>query len=270
MKAFFSLIAYCLAGAGVLTAVLAGLNHIFDWNLGLAIGGFDIALLPDLGANLALACALLLLAAGFELASKPKKVIGWIRSHLALTAALLVIFLGTAVTGIMNLAGGPLGFAVEEGDTEKVRTILAEKAFTAEELNPHFYQALKKGRIDMARLLHEAGANVDHKSGEFETPLLSSSLTWFPREAVEQLLEWRPDPNQTDTMGRTPAILLLLYRSNNFSQESEDDRLAILQRLGELGADFTRAGQDGATPLSIARSRNQLKLVEYLESALKN
>ena len=266
MKSFFSLIAYCLLGAAALTAVASVLNHFLGWQLGLAIGGFDVGLLPDLGSNLVLAFTLVLLAGIFELMSKPKEALEWVKTHRAITATILIVSLGIIFLGVMNLTGGPLGFAVEAGDTEKVRDVLADKRYPAQELNPHLYQALKNGRIEMAKLLYEAGADINHKSGEFNTPLLSSAVIWFPREAVQQLLDWKPDPNATDTMGRTPAILLLLYRSNNFSQESEGDRLALVQKLGEIGADFSLAGRDGETAVTIATSKKQTQLLEYFNS----
>lgn len=264
MSAFLSIIAVGLLIAGVLTLIAGGLNSMFGWSLGLGIGGFDIELAPDLATNVALALTLFLLAGVFEILAQPKKVLTWTKAHKGLTATLLVFSVGGIFWGVMNLAGGPLGFAVEAGDTEKVQALLSEKSYAAEELNPHLYQALKKGRLDLARVLMEGGADVNHVSGEFRTPLLSSAMTWFPRDSVELLLEEEVDVNRTDSLGRTPALLLVMYRSGNFPQETEQDTLAILARLKEKGADMTLSAQDGTTVKSYAEQRKFSGVINWL------
>ena len=173
---------------------------------------------------------------------------------------------GALFFGVMQLAGGPLGFAVEAGDTGKVVKILAENNYSSDTLNPHFYQALKQGRIDMAEALHQAGAEANHVSGEFDTPLLSSAITWFPAESVKALIEWKADPNKVDSMGRTPAMILVLYRSGNFPQESPETRVELLKALVAAGADLSTVSGDGKSVLELARDNGRDEAVlRFLE-----
>ena len=266
MSAFLSVMAVGLFIAGVLTLVAGGLNSVFGWSLGLGIGGFDIELAPDFATNVALAVALFLLAGIFEVLAQPKKALSWIKTHKALTATLLALSAGGLIWGVMSIAGGPLGFAVEAGDTEKVQALLAEKNYSAQELNPHLYQALKKNKPDLARVLIEGGADVNHTSGEFQTPLLSSAMTWFPRESVDLLLAQNVEVNKTDSMGRTPALLLVMYRSGNFPQETEQNTVEILARLKEKGADLNLSAQDGTTVKSYAEQRKFTQVLNWLSN----
>ena len=67
MKPFLQLVALLTALTSGLTFVIGVLNKLFDWNLGLGIGGFDIDLPQDFVGTMAVAAALLILAGLIEL-----------------------------------------------------------------------------------------------------------------------------------------------------------------------------------------------------------
>jgi hypothetical protein len=249
------------AVASGLTFVVGVLNKAFDWNLGLGIGGFDIELPQDFVGTMAVAIALLFLAGFFELIGNFQKVKARIKAH-PLLFALSVIALGGAVLGgLYNIAGGPLGLAVESGDNEKVRSLLTEGEYPPSELGDHLYQTLKRNDLVASQLLLDAGADPNRFSGEFETPLLSSASIFFPKESVLWLLENGADPNSRDSMGRTAAINMLLYRSSYFPDESE--QLEILEHLKSAGADFELEAGDGKSAKTLAREKKSKALEAF-------
>ena len=258
--------AYGMAAAAVMTAGAGILNHFFDLGLGLSAGGSDLPLPDHIGEVLFLSLALLIIAGIFQLLSDLGKAWTFAKERKKTTASLILGSVVVIGLGIMGLAGGPLGLAVEAGDTEKVRAVLEERDYEIQELNPHLYQALKRGLLDMAEALYDEGADPNHQSGEFNTPLLSSAVTFFPKESVQWLLDKEADPNVTDRLGRTTVHLLLLYRSGNILDESADDRLGILKALRSKGAKLDVKAEDGRTPADVAKGLNLKWALEYLES----
>ena len=252
MKALLSLIAVCLVVTAALTVVAGTLNHFLELNLGLAVGGFDIALPQHFGEVVVLAVVQLILAALLETASDPGRIWQLVLKRKLLSLGILLSTVGALAVGLMTLAGGPLGLAVEAGDTAKVVQLLGQEQYTPEELNPLFYQALRTGNIEMAKALHKAGGDPNHRSGERNTPLIHSAVTWFPKDSVLLLLEEGVDLTSLDKFGRTPGHILLLYRESNFSQESDGDRLELLQKMTESGLDLSVAATDGSTVASLA------------------
>jgi hypothetical protein len=246
--------------------VLGGLNACFDLSLGLGIGGTDIELMPDFAGNAGLSAILLAMAGLFEFLSDPKKVATWVKTHKPHAAAILTALVGGAYLGVMALVGGPLGMAVESNDVVKASALMGEGSYPSETLNPHLYQALRRGHLEMAEALIAGGADVNHLSVEEKTPLLASAVTFFPKAAVEFLLERKADPNHLDRYGRTPAMLLVLYRKSNVPQESDSERLALFQELVESRTDLSIEAADGKTLLDMAREQKVQAYVDYLES----
>lgn len=265
MKAFFSLIALGLLIAAGLTLFAGALNELFDWQLGLGIGGFDIALPDEFGLVVALSVALAILAGIFEAIARADRLKELITRYPGRAASSLIVVFGLLGLLVLNLAGGQLGLAVESGDVDKVRALLSEQKPKPETLNPHLYQTLKQGRLELAQVLLDAGADLNHKSGEFSTPLLGSAVLWFPRPAVEFLLDKGADPNQVDSMGRSPALLLVLYRKGKFADEDEKALVEMLGQLKEHGADLQQADQSGKRPADIAADRGYKSMQEFLQ-----
>lgn len=264
MKAYLSLMAYCLVGTAVLTLVTGTLNYFFDLGLGLGIGGSDIALPNDFFEVLILVVVQLLLAGFFELISDLGRVGRFVKARKKTAAGLVIGFVILSVMGIVGLMGGPLGAAVEAGDTSKVKALLDSGSYEIEELNPYLYQALLNGRLEMASALMNAGADPNYRSGEFNTPLLSAAVIFFPKDSVLLLLRQEADPKAKDRLERTAVHLLLQYRSGNLLQEGPEDRLEILKGLHEKGADLKAKAADGRTPRDVAKSLNLKWALEYL------
>jgi Ankyrin repeat len=266
MKALFSLLAVTLLVTAALTLGAGTLNHFFDLGLGLGIGGFDLELPDQFGAVVALAVTQVVMSMFFELLANPGRLKSAFQRRPKTYSGLGLILVAMLVGGFLSLAGGPLGLAVEAGDTAKVQALLQDGNFSSDELNPHLYQALKAGRIEMAQALLQAGADPNQRSGEFQTPLLSSAVTWFPKNSVLWLAEQRPESNSKDSFGRTSIHLLALYRAGNFPQETSQDQLEILQVLEKAGADLNLAADDGSTLKSLVESKKLSSLSDYLKT----
>lgn len=265
MKAFLSVIAYMLLLVAGAVVVLGGLNAAFDLNLGLGIGGTELELMPDFVGNLGLAAILVVLAGLFEFLSNPKRVFSWIKAHKPHTAAIVAALVGGSYLGLMALMGGSLGMAVESNNVDKVKSLLSKEQYQVSELNPHLYQALKRGHLDMARALIEGGADINQQSGEQTTSLLGSAVTFFPKEAVELLLDLKADPNRVDSYGRTPAMMLVLYRTSNVPTESDAERTALFAKVVESGTDLSIKESTGKTLLEVAKEHGVQAYVDYLE-----
>lgn len=252
----------------LLTAVVSGLtlvagllNNLFDWDLGLAIGGFDIGLPQDFSVTVALAVALLLVAGFFELVGNFKKARAKIRTHPLRFTLLLLVMIGVSAGGLYSLAGGALGTAVEKGDSEKVRALLSEKEYSPSVLGDYLYQTLKRGDLTTSQLLLDGGADPNRVSGEFQTPLLAGACIYFPPESVFWLLENGADPNLKDSMGRTPAFNLLQYRSSHFPNVAE--QVDILERLKDAGANFDLKANGGKSARTLGKEKSSEEIKAF-------
>lgn len=267
MKPFLKWVAKLIFVAAGLVGALGALNHLFALDLGLIVGGSQFALFPELEGNLFVAALLALVSAFLAFCSEPTKVLRWIKMHPGATFGALVVAGAFLYLGATQIAGGPLELAVETRNLSKVKSLLAKESFLPEELNPLLYQTLKRGHTEMALALLEGGAEINSRSGEFETPLLSAAVTWFPKDSVHLLLDLKADPNHLDSLGRNPAMLLVLYRSTSVTQEGRDERLALFERLLSAGTDIHHRAQDGTTLHSLASAHADQEYLEHLTSA---
>ena len=215
--------------------------------------------------TVAVAIALLFLAGLFELIGNFKKVVTKVKAHPFLFILLILGLGGAGAGGLYNLAGGALGLAVESGDSEKVRALLTENEYSSSELGDHLYQALKRKDLITSQLLKDSGADLNRLSGEFQTPLLASACIYFPKESVSWLIENGADPNLQDSMERTPALNMLLYRSSYFPDESE--QLEILDLLKSVGADFELEADDGKSARSVAELKSSKAFENFFNGA---
>ncbi len=255
MKPFLQLVALLTALTSGLTFVIGVLNKLFDWNLGLGIGGFDIDLPQDFVGTTAVAVGLLAMAGLFELMANFRQILSKVKARPLPYLAVLVLVVGSAVAGLYNLAGGALGVAVENNDVERVSALIAESDYSKEALGAHLYQALRKQQLELADALLKGGADVNRVSGEFETPLLTNACIYFPRDSVVWLLDRGANPNLQDNLGRTPAFNLLQYRSGHFPSESEKDTVELLSRLQQAGADFEISSDDGKSARDLSAEK---------------
>ena len=153
MKPFLQLVALLTALTSGLTFVIGVLNKLFDWNLGLGIGGFDIDLPQDFVGTTAVAVGLLAMAGLFELMANFRQILSKVKARPLPYLAVLVLVVGSAVAGLYNLAGGALGVAVENNDVERVSALIAESDYSKEALGAHLYQALRKQQLELS-LIH--------------------------------------------------------------------------------------------------------------------
>ncbi|MCA9781280.1 MAG: hypothetical protein KC800_31385 [Candidatus Eremiobacteraeota bacterium] len=265
MKPFLQLMALLTALTSGLTFVVGVVNKLFNWNLGLGIGGFDIDLPQDFVSTMAVAALLLILAGFFELIANFRHIVSKIKARPLPFAAAFLLLLGLTASGLYNLVGGALGVAVEANDAEKVRALLSETKYSQEDLGDHLYQTLRNQQLEVATALLQGGADVNRVSGEFETPLLTSACIYFPRESVFWLLENGADPNLQDNLGRTPAFNLLQYRSGHFPSESEEDTVAMLKTLKQAGADFDIPSDDGKSARSLASEKGKTQIEAFFQ-----
>lgn len=265
LKAFSDFVAGSLLICSGLVLVAGVLNELFGWNLALKIGGSRIEIPDDLVGLVFLCIILCLMALFFWSMTRLKEIWTKIQAHPFVTITAVVCVSGGLFLGIQQALGGALGFAVERGDEAKVLSLLQTETYPPEELGEYLYQALKNSHFEMAKGLLEKGADPNRISGEQATPLLTSAMIWFPRESIDILLDVKADPNLTDSLGRTSAICLLLYRKGNFPETDTRELAAIVQKLNEAGADFTIEATNGDTALALAEKLDSPEVMEAMK-----
>lgn len=236
--------------------ILGGINSIFGTNLGIRIGGERLALPDEFFAVAAISVVLVIISGLLSLGLNFKKIIGWVKAEPlkvggGIFASLIV--LGVAgYFGVIQLAGGQLTFAVERGDHAAVKEILASEPYDQDALDSQLYFAVENGDYDIAMTLIEYGADVDHTFGEFESPLLAAAVHWYEVGATEFLLQQGADPNQTDSIGRSPMLLTVLYRASTYSESDLNEATDIVIALMAAGADPMIEAENGDTAVTIA------------------
>ena len=123
--------------------------------------------------------------------------------------------------------------------------------------NPPLLFALKRGYTVIAKILLNAGADVNEKDKLGLTPLLVTcgKSTRGYREVAETLIRKGAQINVRDSLGFTPLLLSLTGGT-----------IDIAQMLIEHGADVTVRTRKGETPLMLAEQAGSPELVELLLS----
>jgi ankyrin repeat protein len=88
-------------------------------------------------------------------------------------------------------------------------------------MTPLLYAA-REGRIAEARLLVDAGANIEHAEANDIRPLLMAILN-NRLDVARLLIESGADPNAGDFWGRTPLWAAVEYRNIDMNNRAEDD-----------------------------------------------
>lgn len=114
-------------------------------------------------------------------------------------------------------------------------------------------RALLLGAIDVAALLVQAGADVDHLTRSGEPPLIALAR-WGRSAMVEWLLTYGADPNVRAVEGDT-ALLASVRRGLP---------TRTVRRLLECGADRSVRDARGRTAFDLAEERNLRDLIELL------
>jgi uncharacterized protein len=126
------------------------------------------------------------------------------------------------------------------------------RAETRGGMTPLHYAA-RDGRLDIARMLVAAGADVERREANGIAPLLMAVLN-NQLGVAGLLLDAGADPNVDDFWGRTPLFAAVEYRNLDMNNRAEDsptdngvDRAAVLEfieRLLDAGADVNARTRD--------------------------
>ncbi|MEM8859165.1 MAG: ankyrin repeat domain-containing protein [Chloroflexota bacterium] len=266
-RLIFELINRMLLFVAALVFVSGSINSIFGTNLGVKIGAERIELPQEFIGVVAITIALLLLSAVLSFFLNIRLIINWFKASpgkaSAITLGSLTAVIAGITFGVLQFVGGPLPIAVSNGNVDRVESILADGGIDQTMLDEQLYQAVANADYEIAELLLDYGADINHKFGEFETPLLHAAVLWYDVAAAEFLLQQGASPNDTDNLGRTALIQAVQYRSG-YTEAEANEALEIVAALMQAGADPLIAADNGDTPQSIAEERNHDLIVARL------
>ncbi|MGB3492813.1 MAG: ankyrin repeat domain-containing protein [Elainellaceae cyanobacterium] len=266
MQAFFELMSLLILVAAGLTLIAGGLNALFDWNLALKIGGSQIPLPEDFTSVVFVALGLVVCSGLFFLLADLKRPFRFLKQHRRSALAGLGVGVAIAIIAVPRaLPNFFLELAVQSGDSEKAEAMLEQRDYPVEVLDDLTYWALKNEDYDVAQLMFDQGADINHRRGEFESTLLHDATTFFAPTATDFLLEQGVDVNAQDDLGRTALHVLMTYRANNVEGADEAQILTLTEKLLAAGADATVASQAGETAATLAENNGYEQVVQLLQ-----
>ncbi|XP_061192865.1 serine/threonine-protein phosphatase 6 regulatory ankyrin repeat subunit C-like [Saccostrea echinata] len=138
--------------------------------------------------------------------------------------------------------------AVDKNDVTKLRHLIQEGADPNENYNDSpalsftiLHLCCGKGHLEAAKVLVEAGANVQSRDVWAMTPFIHSIISQY-KDVVEYLLTVCPQlVNQPDKFDKSPLHFAI-----------ESDNVDIFELLIKWGADINRSTMYGITPLMFA------------------
>ncbi|NIO29795.1 MAG: hypothetical protein GTO29_14720 [Candidatus Latescibacteria bacterium] len=172
-------------------------------------------------------------------------------------AVLFVVGVGLLCCALPAL-GGEIHRAIEAGDVARVKQILKSdpRAVNHQDNNQFrdlpIHVAAATGNIEIARLLLEAGADIDGGDSDNSTALGVAAMRKHG-EMVAFLIEQGADINRRDRKADCPL---------SFAVYGRDE--AIIQQLLDAGADLYFRNPNGETLLHISCQRGVRGLVEHL------
>lgn len=153
---------------------------------------------------------------------------------------------------------GDIHRAIEAGDLDLVKQILARNPGAVNERDDNLFRELpihfasQTGNIEIARLLLEAGADIDAGDSDNSTALGIAAMRKHG-EMVAFLIENGADVNRRDRKADCPL---------SFAVYGRDE--AIIQQLLDAGADLYFRNPNGETLLHISCARGLQGFVEHL------
>lgn len=146
--------------------------------------------------------------------------------------------------------------AAKRGDAEMVKALIDAGADLFVGGRPPLVWAAEEGNVETAACLLAHGAD---RSKELVSAALGSAAARGPAEMVRLLLDHGAEPNTPSRLAGYSPLMLAAY-SENVSAET-------VQLLLDKGADPKAKGQNGETPLSLAKKRGHNGVVELLIKA---
>lgn len=150
--------------------------------------------------------------------------------------------------------------ALENGEVETIDLFVRANFnihLTDDNGTPPLLIALKKGHTIIARILLNAGADVNEKDKLGLTPLMLAcgKPTFGYRDIAETLIKKGAHINVRDALGYTPLLLAL-----------SGGTIDIAEMLINKGADVSVRTRKGETPLSLAQQAQCTDIVDLLIS----
>lgn len=156
----------------------------------------------------------------------------------------------------------PLFIAVEKGHVEVVKRLLRVTGIIVDQRKSSgnsvtsFYIACEKGYFNIARLLAEAGADVNQSSSDGTTPLFIAAAQGHDRVVSRLAVEANVNAVRSD--GSTALSIAV-----------EGNKLKVVQLLSvHPDVDINKARKNGVTPLFIAVEKNLVSMVDWFVTTL--
>jgi len=187
--------------------------------------------------------------------------------------------------------GGRLLDAARNGDSKGVQEALrahADPNFRGANGWSPLFIAAAGGHIEVVRVLHGEGADVDVAAYDGATPLLIATLESHV-EMVRFLCEVGADKDRASLAGATPLLVAAqagnlhavrvlceagagidvatLQGATPLYTAAQQGHLQVVQLLCEMRADKNKATQDEETPLRIAQRRGHTEVARFLSMA---
>ncbi len=172
-----------------------------------------------------------------------------------LTAALALVLLGLLAFWNFGVGWGSIYVAARKGDVDAVKRRLAIG------VSPNcrhplsgdtpLIEAARRGHIDTAKALVEAGADVNQQGEAWYGPLHCAAYGGH-LETVRYLLD------------HGASVTLYEGHDRALNSAAQAGHLDIAEILLEHQADIDAQGVDGGTPLENAVSRDHLEMAEFL------
>lgn len=173
-----------------------------------------------------------------------KRCLGWIGAVL--------------LTGLLPCGAGEIHEAIEEGNVDQVTRLIRDHPDLLLEQNDNptqdypLHTAASEGQLEIARLLLDAGAEIDALDRDASTPLHDAALRGHP-EVVALLLERGADVHRRDFNGAY---------SLSFAVSGGDT--TVIRQIIAAGADFYHRSRAGFALLHFAAMRGLEDLVDQI------